>query len=526
VTSAFIIQIQPQLQPDPGEETAALLRVLIHKIDNTTFGDDIPALPQWSGPPRTIVQVQAILYASLATSLFSAFLAMLGKQWLNRYASIDMRGSALERSQNRQRKLDGIVTWYFNHVMESLPLMLQFALLLLGSALSLYLWDIDTTIASVVLGVTSFGAIFHGFVVVAGTASVSCPYQTPHARVLRYIFRHILPLVPGVLRSASISITSGSQSIPLLVSWWGELKQYKWLRIDCACLATFIFTLPIYTLLFPIYILILPTLLVYDACLLALATVRAFFDLARWVRIWFRKSDPKTAVLDLQCISWMLRTSLDKAVHLSALKLLATIATLANVKPSLVSACFDVLTSCVAVVGDKVVVTQGSEELAEASALCCLRALPHLAIMDPRLSVLNRARKRYTRTFPRETNFAGLRSDHNLDAIHNIFYSSETKIQWKDYKLPDNDQVILAHTLAERANNHASNATQNAWGVFLQARQRVKVPRWILRFALHHLSKNPLPPTSIVIDCLSIIAIDLGCTVLNITTPDERCVHI
>ena len=46
VTSAFIIDIQSQLQPDTGDETAALLRVLIYKIDNTTFGNDTPTLPQ------------------------------------------------------------------------------------------------------------------------------------------------------------------------------------------------------------------------------------------------------------------------------------------------------------------------------------------------------------------------------------------------------------------------------------------------------------------------------------------------
>ena len=84
VTSAFIIEVDPQLQPDPGDETAALLRILIYKIDNTAFGDDVPTLPQWTGPPRAMVRAQAILFASLAASLFSAFLAMLGKQWLNR----------------------------------------------------------------------------------------------------------------------------------------------------------------------------------------------------------------------------------------------------------------------------------------------------------------------------------------------------------------------------------------------------------------------------------------------------------
>ena len=72
-----------------------------------------------------MVHVQAILFASLGSSLLSAFLAMLGKQWLNRYDSSDMRGSAVERGQNRQRKLDGMIAWYFDYVMESLPLMLQ-----------------------------------------------------------------------------------------------------------------------------------------------------------------------------------------------------------------------------------------------------------------------------------------------------------------------------------------------------------------------------------------------------------------
>jgi hypothetical protein len=37
----------------------------------------------WAGPPQEIVHVTNLLYASLAISLFAAFIAMLGKQWLN-----------------------------------------------------------------------------------------------------------------------------------------------------------------------------------------------------------------------------------------------------------------------------------------------------------------------------------------------------------------------------------------------------------------------------------------------------------
>ena len=528
VTSTFIAQVQPQLQPDPNSDTAALLRVLINKIDNTTFGGNVPTVPEWSGPPPTAVQVQAILYASLVASLLSAFLAMLGKQWLNRYASIDMRGSAIQRSQHRQRKFDGTVTWGFEFVMESLPLMLQGALFLLCWALSLYLWGIDAIVASVVLGVTLIGVIFYAFIVVAGTASVSCPYQTPLARILRYLIRHILPLFPNMLRSAASSIRNGSETIAVVTGCWHELREYKGLKVDCACLITFFFMLPIYSVVFPIYFLILPTIVVYDGCLLVLAFVREISDLARRVRVWFRgvrKSDLKTAVLDLRCIVWMLRVSMDKAVHLSALKLLATMTTIVDFSPSLVSACFDVLIGCVVVDGDNAIVTQESEELAAVSAHCCLRTLSHVAATDPTLDTIKSVRRRYTKAFPSTISFDDLPADHSLRAVHNIFHSLQPKIQWKDYKLLANDEIVLARTLAGLANQHASDATQTQWDVFLRGRLRVKVPRWILRFALHRLSQDPLPP-SIVIDCLSIIAVELGCRIdLDSIVPDERYFH-
>jgi len=133
-----------------------------------------------------------MLYVSLAISLFSAFLAMLGKQWLNKYASTDMQGTAIERSQNRQSKHNGIVIWHFHHLMELLPLMLQVALLLLDCALTLYIWGINTTVASVVLSFIVFGATCYVFIIVAAMVSVHCPYKTPVALVLLYLWQMIL----------------------------------------------------------------------------------------------------------------------------------------------------------------------------------------------------------------------------------------------------------------------------------------------------------------------------------------------
>ena len=449
---------------------------------------------------------------------------MLGKQWLNRYDSTDRRGSAIDRGRSRQRKLDGIVTWYFEYVMESLPLMLQAALLLLGAALSRYLWEINITLASVVLAVTSFGVIFYVFIVAAGATFESCPYQTPAAHAIRCIL-HQTPYIAhrllSMLRSAASSAFKHSKFITVLATSWRELRGFRVLKLDCACVTTFFLMLPIYSVIFPIYLLVLPTVAVYDAYLLTLAIVRALGDFGRGVLASFRKTrglDPTAEVQDLQCISWTLLTSMDKAIRFSALKLLSTTTAITNLSPALTSACFDILINCMTVVCDKAVVPQGSEELAAVSARCCLHTLSRIAATDPNFTTLERVRRAYTRAFPYNTNFEGLPLERSLKDIHNIFHR-------KEYNLLRDDQVTLSYTLVELANKHVSDSKRNTQDAFFWGRQRVKVPRWILRFALYQLSQDPLPPTSIIINCLSIIAIDLGCTIATDgQIPDERYV--
>ena len=157
-------------------------------LGNVPTGADA-AFPQWNGPDPTVVHIQAILYTSLAASLLAAFIAMLGKQWINRYAQVEMRGSVIDRSRDRQRKMNGMVTWHFDLVMECLPLMLQIALLLLGYALSDYLFFINKVVASVLIGFTTFGLLFYFLIISAATLSYNCPFQTPLSLILRFLIR-------------------------------------------------------------------------------------------------------------------------------------------------------------------------------------------------------------------------------------------------------------------------------------------------------------------------------------------------
>ena len=191
VSSAFIIDVQSKLQPDPNDMTAAYMQILIHAVNNTLFPDANLNSVTWTGPPPEIITVQSLLYASLATSLFAAFLAMLGKQWVNRYLR-NRGGSAADKSRNRQTKLDGLEKWRFHLAIESLPVMLQLALLLLGCALSLYLWTISPTVAGVVIAVTLCGVTLYVFLTVAATLYYNCPYQTPPSILTRTIIGYII----------------------------------------------------------------------------------------------------------------------------------------------------------------------------------------------------------------------------------------------------------------------------------------------------------------------------------------------
>ena len=213
VSAAFVTNIQPDLKPDPSEVTAAYMQLLIHTMNNSLFphaGPDSITSASADRPPKIVV-VQAILYASLATSLFTAFLATLGKQWINRYTRSD-GGSTAEKSQDRQRKLDALRDWRFRLVVESLPVMLQFALLLLGCALSIYLWTLNRTVARVIVVFTSLGVALYAFFTITAVFSPTCPYQTPLSILVRALIRDTSALFRSMRSGAAFSVSSYTNS--------------------------------------------------------------------------------------------------------------------------------------------------------------------------------------------------------------------------------------------------------------------------------------------------------------------------
>ncbi|KAK7031859.1 hypothetical protein R3P38DRAFT_2522550, partial [Favolaschia claudopus] len=154
VTSAFIIQIQPEFESTPH--------------------------------PLTVI-AQSLLYVSLGSTLLAALLAVLGKQWLMYYSAAGERGTIETRGLERQRKLDGLKKWKFEVIMQAFPLLLQFGLFLFAAALSVYLWKIHHVLANIVLGITSGGAIAYVALLSSAILFKDSPFQTPLAQFLRAI---------------------------------------------------------------------------------------------------------------------------------------------------------------------------------------------------------------------------------------------------------------------------------------------------------------------------------------------------
>ena len=192
VSSAFIVNMQSSLMPSASDTTNALLKILVNKIDNTTFPPQEVALPVWTGPSSTIIWTQTLAYASLSSSLLAAFGAVLGKQWLGHFKTSRFgRGALHERCKRRQQKLDALESSHFSTILATLPILLQLSLLFFGIALAGNIWTLQHTVASVIMATTAFGLIFYFFTLLSSLKSSDCPFQTPVSTVLQQVLQYL-----------------------------------------------------------------------------------------------------------------------------------------------------------------------------------------------------------------------------------------------------------------------------------------------------------------------------------------------
>ena len=154
--------------------------MIIISLNGTTVpGLLLPSVPVWTGPSITIIWVQALLYASLACSLFAALAAVMGKQWLNHYGSVGEQGNVEERGLKRQHKLTGLEVWHVRAVLEFIPFLLQISLLLFGLGLSAFIFSQNHIVAAILIVLNGLGAILYFTIIDMSLNFPDCPYYTP-----------------------------------------------------------------------------------------------------------------------------------------------------------------------------------------------------------------------------------------------------------------------------------------------------------------------------------------------------------
>ena len=135
----------------------------------------------------------------------------------------------VERCGDRQRKFDGLKKWPFRFFIDILPIMLQIALLLLACGLSRYMWSINMSVGRMVISLTVLGVLFYLGIMVAGTSSYECPFQTPVSIGLRYIIDSgFLPLFVRAARRSTWEFLVGlslPSAISLMYAIWMDTRQ-------------------------------------------------------------------------------------------------------------------------------------------------------------------------------------------------------------------------------------------------------------------------------------------------------------
>ena len=152
VSSAFIIDIHPKLEPKPDKEPADPPGDILIALNQTAAFDD---------NPRTGIHIAAgFMYYSLVAALVAALMAMFLKQRLNKYL-LPVRGPMIERCGVRQHRHDAHPNTTSVVLDKGLPTLIWSSPLTLVFGLCVRMWFTNLTVALyiTVFAVAGLGAM-------------------------------------------------------------------------------------------------------------------------------------------------------------------------------------------------------------------------------------------------------------------------------------------------------------------------------------------------------------------------------
>ena len=139
VLASFIIDTSQQLKPNPAEVTNKLLIAIYDQLiaqannaSHTRIDTDTIFHLDKSDQDHAVL-CNGLLYSSLGLCSVAAVLALVAKLWVTSYGNrISSGETPHKRAMARQKAYSGVLIWKMEGVIQLLPLILLFALVVFG----------------------------------------------------------------------------------------------------------------------------------------------------------------------------------------------------------------------------------------------------------------------------------------------------------------------------------------------------------------------------------------------------------
>ena len=146
-------------------------------------GTNIPKLPNPAASfvaPTWAVWVNGLWFMSLVIGLTCAVLATLLQQWARRYLRVAYpRYSPHKRARIRAFYAKGVEKWYFQKMVEVLPLLLHTSLFLFLAGLAVFLFNVNLSIFKAVMVWIGLCVILYAYLTILPIFHKNSPYSVP-----------------------------------------------------------------------------------------------------------------------------------------------------------------------------------------------------------------------------------------------------------------------------------------------------------------------------------------------------------
>ncbi|KAI0072010.1 hypothetical protein K474DRAFT_461370 [Panus rudis PR-1116 ss-1] len=185
--TAFTVESYKQLQPDANNTAVFLLATIARQLNNSMVEESLSQQFQPALVSASSKQLNGLWFSSLFLSLVTASMAMLAKQWLREFLSLN---DAPSKFLHRHR---GLTVYRVFEITAFLPLFLQLALVLFFIGLSIFVRSLDTHIGWAITTLVVIWLMLYAIALFLPAFSYSCPYKTPMVAHLRqFIVRRIV----------------------------------------------------------------------------------------------------------------------------------------------------------------------------------------------------------------------------------------------------------------------------------------------------------------------------------------------